>query len=80
VGTHENGITTGGFFLTRLTWPRGYIRAVVGAIEVDDKAIRIITGKDILQAVIAGKQAANGNVRGFVRKWRADRHSIGSTI
>src|SRR5438128_8269667 len=46
------------------------IRAVVSAIEVDDKAIRIIGNKDILQAVIAGKQTANGNVRGFVRKWR----------
>ena len=44
---------------------------VVDAIEVDDKAIRIIGSRDVLQAVIAGKQAANGNVRGFVRNWRA---------
>src|SRR5262249_32049564 len=35
-----------------------------------DGAIRIF-GKDILQAAIAGKQTKNGNVRGFVRKWRA---------
>ena len=35
---------------------RAYIRAVVGAIEVDDEAIRIIGSKDILQAVITGKQ------------------------
>jgi hypothetical protein len=26
---------------------------------------------EVLQAVIAGKQTANGNVRGFARKWRA---------
>jgi site-specific DNA recombinase len=45
------------------------IRSVVDAIEVDDKSIRIICSKDVLQAVIAGKQIANGNVRGFVRKW-----------
>jgi site-specific DNA recombinase len=48
-----------------------YIRSIVDAIEVDDKAIRVIGSKDVLQAVIAGKQTANGNVRGFVRKWRA---------
>jgi hypothetical protein len=49
---------------------KGYIRSIVDATEVDDKAIRIIGSKDILQAAIAGKQIENGNVRGFVRKWR----------
>jgi site-specific DNA recombinase len=50
---------------------RTYIRSIIDTIEVDDTAIRIIGSKDVLQAVIAGKQTANGNVRGFVRKWRA---------
>jgi site-specific DNA recombinase len=54
---------------------KSYIRSIVDAIEVDDKAIRIIGSKDVLQAVIAGKQNTNGNVRGFVRKWRARRDS-----
>jgi hypothetical protein len=54
---------------------KGYIRSIVDAIEVDDNAIRIIGSKNVLQAVIAGKQTANGNVRGFVRKWRARRDS-----
>ena len=54
---------------------KGYIRSIVDAVEVDDKAIRIIGNKDVLQAVIAGKQNANGNVRGFVRKWRT-RHDF----
>jgi site-specific DNA recombinase len=45
---------------------KAYIRAVVSAIEVDDKTIRIIGNKDILQAVTAGKQTANENVRGLV--------------
>jgi hypothetical protein len=49
----------------------GYIRSIIDAVEVDDKAIRIIGSKDILQAAIAGKQIENENVRGFVRKWRA---------
>ena len=51
-----------------------YIRSIVDAIEVDDRAIRIVGSRDVLQAVIAGKQTANGNVRGFVRKWRAGRN------
>ena len=54
---------------------KGYIRSIIDAIEVDDNAIRIIGSKDVLQAVIAGKQTANGNVRGFVRKWRARKDS-----
>jgi site-specific DNA recombinase len=54
---------------------KGYIRSIIDTIEVDDKAIRIIGSKDVLQAVIAGKQTANGNVRGFVRNWRARRDS-----
>jgi hypothetical protein len=49
---------------------KGYIRSIVDAIHVD-KVIRIIGNKDVLQAVIADKQNANRNVRGFVRKWRA---------
>jgi site-specific DNA recombinase len=52
-----------------------YIRAIVDAIEVDDKAIQIIGSKDVLQAMIAGKQTTNGNVRGFVRNWRTGRDS-----
>lgn len=54
---------------------KGYLRSIVDAIEVDDKAIRIIGSKDVLQVVIAGKQNANGNVRNFVRKWRARKDS-----
>ncbi|GAA3846307.1 recombinase family protein [[Pseudomonas] carboxydohydrogena] len=54
---------------------KAYIRAVVSAIEVDDTTIRIIGSKDMLQAVIAGKQTTNENVRGFVRKWRTRQDS-----
>jgi len=52
-----------------------HIRSIIDAVEVDEKAIRIIGSRDVLQAIIAGKQNANGNVRGFVRKWRARRDS-----
>ncbi|MCC8962465.1 hypothetical protein H8A95_09095 [Bradyrhizobium sp. Pear76] len=47
-----------------------YIHSIIDAVEVDGQAIRIIGSKDILQAAIAGKQTENGNVRGFVCKWR----------
>ena len=50
---------------------KAYIRSILDAVEVDDRAIRIFGSKDVLQAAIAGKQTENGNVRGFVRKWRA---------
>ncbi|MCC8964292.1 hypothetical protein H8A95_18700 [Bradyrhizobium sp. Pear76] len=50
---------------------KGYIHSIIDAIVVDDKAIRIVGSKDILQAAIAGKQTEDGNVRGFVCKWRA---------
>ena len=54
---------------------KGYINSIIDAVEVDEQAIRIIGSKDILQAAIAGKQTENGNVRGFVRKWRTRRDS-----
>jgi hypothetical protein len=32
------------------------IRSIINAVEVDDKVIRMIGSKDMLQAAIAGKQ------------------------
>ena len=58
-----------------VTARKAYISSIVDAVEVDDRAIRIIGSKDLLQAAVAGRQSANGNVRGFVRKWRAGRDS-----
>ena len=54
---------------------KGYIRSIIDAVEVDDHAIRIIGSKDILQAAITGKRIENGNVSGFVRKWRSQGES-----
>ena len=58
-----------------ITTRKGDIRSIIDAVAVDDKAIRIVGSRDILQAAIAGKQTENGNVRGFIRKWRARRDS-----
>src|SRR6185437_13623085 len=47
---------------------RKNIRSIIGIVEVDDRAIRIIGSRDKLQAVIASRQTTNGNVRGFVER------------
>jgi site-specific DNA recombinase len=52
---------------------KGYIRSIVDATDVDDKAIRVIGNKDVLQAVNADKQNANG--RGFVRRMALPREA-----
>ena len=54
---------------------KAYLRSVISAIEVDDDVVRIIGEKASLANVIAGRQVGFGNVRGFVREWRARRDS-----
>jgi hypothetical protein len=58
---------------------KGYIHSIIDAIEVDDKAIRIVSSKDILRAAIAGNQTENGNVRGFVRNGTPRPMRMGTT-
>ena len=54
---------------------KAYLRSVISRIEVDDQKVRIIGDKATLADVIAGSQTQAGNVRGFVRKWRARKDS-----
>jgi site-specific DNA recombinase len=54
---------------------KAYLQAVISEIRVADDKIQIIGDKASLAAVIAGQQIADGNVRGFVRKWRARQDS-----
>jgi site-specific DNA recombinase len=54
---------------------RAYLRSVISQIEIDDDKVSIIGDKATLAAVIAGRQTAGTNVRGFVRNWRARRDS-----
>ncbi|MVT67288.1 hypothetical protein GPL21_19490 [Bradyrhizobium pachyrhizi] len=49
---------------------KAYSRSIIDAVEVDDRAIRMVGSKDVLQAAIVGKQTTNENLLGFVRKWR----------
>ena len=50
---------------------KAYLRSIISRIEVDDGRVRIIGEKASLANVIAGRETGSGNVRGFVRKWRA---------
>jgi hypothetical protein len=45
--------------------------SVLSCIEVDDQKIRIIGEKAALADVISGRLTQAANVRGFIRKWRA---------
>jgi site-specific DNA recombinase len=54
---------------------KAFLQSVISQIEVDDGKIRIIGEKATLAAVIAGHQTTQGQVRGFVRRWRARRDS-----
>jgi site-specific DNA recombinase len=62
-------VSEAGLRLSEAANRRGSVRSSMQSKS--NGAIRIINSKDILQAAIAGRQTENGNVRGFVRKWRA---------
>jgi site-specific DNA recombinase len=54
---------------------KAYLGAIVDRVEVDDREIRIVGRKDVLeQAVLANGGPVSG-VRSFVRKWRSLRES-----
>jgi site-specific DNA recombinase len=54
---------------------KAFLQSVISQIEVDDDKVKIIGDKATLAAAIAGLQPGQGQVRGFVRKWRARRDS-----
>jgi site-specific DNA recombinase len=49
-----------------------YLRPI---IEVDDDRVWVVGDKATLTAAIAERQVQSGNVRGFVRNWRARQDS-----
>ncbi len=55
---------------------KAYIRSIVDRIEVDDRCIRIMGRKDVLeQAVLAEGGGAAPMVHSFVPKWRTRQDS-----
>ena len=65
-------ITTGD-----ISFRRNYLRAIVDGVEVGDKLIRIHGTKASLEQAMIGKEQNENNVRGFIRKWRAQGESGG---
>ena len=49
---------------------KAYLRALIEAIEVGDKTIRIHGSKSMLEQAVIANGAVPTHVRGFVRKWR----------
>jgi site-specific DNA recombinase len=58
---------------------KAFLQSVISQIEVDDDKVRIIGDKATLAAVIAGHQTGEGQVRGFVRRWRAGQNKTANT-
>ena len=54
---------------------KAYIGAIVDRIEVDDRQIRIMGRKDVLEAAVTANGGPVPGVRSFIRKWRARRDS-----
>ncbi len=54
---------------------KAYLGAIVDRVEVDDRAIRIVGRKDVLQQAVLANGGPVPGVRSFVRKWRSLRES-----
>ena len=54
---------------------KAYLGAIVDRIEVDDREIRIIGRKDVLEQAVLANGGPVPGVRSFVRKWRTGQDS-----
>lgn len=52
-----------------------YISAIVDRVEVDDRQVRIIGRKEVLEQAVRAATAAGTGVRSFVPKWRTGEDS-----
>ena len=49
---------------------KAYLGSIVDRIEVDDREIRLIGRKDVLERAVLANSGPVPGVRSFVRKWR----------
>ena len=54
---------------------KAYLGAIVDRVEVDDRQIRIVGRKDVLEQAVLANGGPVPGVRSFVRKWRSLRES-----
>lgn len=67
--TMRDYVTTGEIGLRK-----AYIGSVVDRIEVDDRKVRILGRKDVLEQCVMAGIKPGGAVRSFVRGWLANRN------
>jgi DNA invertase Pin-like site-specific DNA recombinase len=65
--TMREKLTTG-----EVPFRKAYLGSIVDRIEVDDREIRIVGRKDVLEQAVLANGAPVPGVRSFVRKWRAN--------
>ena len=58
-----------------VSFRKAYMRAILDRVEVDDRKVRIIGQKDILEQAVASDGSFVPGVRSFVRNWRRERDS-----
>ena len=54
---------------------KAYLASILDRIEVDDRAIRIVGRKDVLEQAVLANGSPVPSVRSFVRKWRTRQDS-----
>ena len=50
---------------------KAYLGSIVDRIEVDDREIRIVGPRDVLEQAVLSNDGPVPGVRSFVRKWRS---------
>ena len=68
--TMREKLTTG-----EVPFRKAYIGSIVDRVEVDDREVRIIGRKDVLEQAVLANGGPVPGVRSFVRKWRSLRES-----
>jgi site-specific DNA recombinase len=58
-----------------IAFRKAYLGAIVDRVEVDDREIRIVGRKDVLEQAVLANSGPVPGVRSFVRKWRSLRES-----
>ena len=68
--TMREKLTTG-----EVSFRKAYLGSIVDRVEVDDREIRIVGRKDVLEQAVLANGGPVPGVRSFVRKWRSLRES-----
>ena len=71
--TMREKLTTG-----EVPFRKAYLGSIVDRVEVDDREIRIVGRKDVLEQAVLANGGPVPGVRSFVRKWRSLRESNSS--